>query len=388
MVLALFLAPAILGAAPAQAEITYQQALDALYNLDFSTAEHGFDSLIQREPNNPDYWNGRASTVLLKILYDQQKFNTESFTGSSLGTKGSGNAVDPKDEQKLRTNVASAIEKAKAILAKNPKDVRALYAVGVANATLASFEGLARRSYLSAHGKAKEARNIHQRVLQLDPNFVDARLSVGVYEYGVGVLPWTMRFFLGIVGISGNKQEGIENLETVAAKGVRASTDAKLILIVVYERERRFDDELKLIDNLLARYPGNFQLELTKAAVYGKMKNWDEATRVYGQILAKIQAKKNGYDRLREELVYHQIGKSNVNRLKLDEAVAAFSHVVASDKSTADEKADSHNWMGMIFDSRNERAKAVEQYNAVLKLNCDPGYKDTAQGYLKKPYKG
>ncbi len=384
--LALF-AVSILQSSPLQDDTAYQEAVDALYNLDFSTAEHGFDTLIQRSTNNPDYWNGRASTILLKILFDQQKFNTESFTGASFGTKSSANSVNPVDEQKLRNNVATAIDKANAILARNPKDVRALYAIGVANATLASFEGLARRSYVSAHSKAKVARNTHQQVLRIDPNFVDARLSVGVYDYGVGVLPWTMRLLLGIVGISGNKQEGIRNLEMVAAKGPRASTDAKLMLIVIYEREHRYDDELRLIDELLARYPRNFQLELSKATIYGKMKNWDEAARVYGQILAKIQSKKNGYERLREELVYHQIGKSDVNGLKLDEAVAAFSRVVESDKSTADEKADSHNWMGMIFDSRNERSKAVEHYNAVLKLDCDAGYKDTAQGYLKRPYK-
>jgi tetratricopeptide (TPR) repeat protein len=376
------------AAAPSQSEPTYEQAVEALYNLDFSIAEHAFDSLIQRNPDNPDYWNGRASTILLKILYDQQKFNSESFTGSSLGTRSSKNAVDPVDETKLRNNVATAINKANAILASNPKDTRALYALGVANATLASFEGLARRSYMSAEGKAKSARNFHQRVLKLDPNFVDARLSIGVYDYGIGVLPWTMRLFLGIVGISGDKAEGITNLQLVAGKGGRASTDAKLLLIVIYERERRFDEALRLIDELLQKYPRNFQLEISKAAIYGKLKNWDEATRVYGQILAKVQARKNGYERLREEFVYHELGKSNVNRLKLEEAIAAFSKVTTSEKSTVDEKADSYVWLGMIFDSRNERSKAVEQYNAVMKLNCDDGYKDTAQGFLKKPYKG
>jgi hypothetical protein len=41
---------------------TYSQALDALYNLDFSNAEHAFSSLVGEDPPNPDYWNGLAST--------------------------------------------------------------------------------------------------------------------------------------------------------------------------------------------------------------------------------------------------------------------------------------------------------------------------------------
>ena len=53
--------------------------------------------------------------------------------------------------------------KAEDILKKNPNDVKALYALGISNATLASFEGTAKRSYRVAHGKAKAAKNLHQR---------------------------------------------------------------------------------------------------------------------------------------------------------------------------------------------------------------------------------
>src|SRR5205823_7497479 len=115
------------------------------------------------------------------------------------------------EEKKLRNTIDIAVQKANAILAKRPNDVRALYSLGVANATLAAFEGLAHHSYVSAHSKAKAARNLHQRVLTIDPTFTDARLSIGVYQYGVGVIPGRWRLVLGLFGISGNKQEGIED---------------------------------------------------------------------------------------------------------------------------------------------------------------------------------
>src|SRR5580700_966185 len=68
---------------------TYQQAADALYSLDFSIAEHAFDSLIATDQSNPDYWNGLASALWLKIFYDQQKLNIESYSGGSIGTRNS-----------------------------------------------------------------------------------------------------------------------------------------------------------------------------------------------------------------------------------------------------------------------------------------------------------
>src|SRR5207237_10926513 len=116
---------------------------------------------------------------------------------------------------------------------------------------------------------------------------------------------------LGLFGISGNKQEGIEDLESVAAKGTHATTDAKLFLIVVYEREGRFDDAMRIVDELHTKYPRNFQLELSKATIYRKMKNWDKADQVYGEIIAKVEAGRSGYERLRAARGYYDRGKSN-----------------------------------------------------------------------------
>src|SRR5262249_47620652 len=124
----------------ADPKVIYDQSTDALYNLDFNTAQHGYETLTRDYPANPDYWNALASSIFLRILYDQEKLSMESFSGSSLGTQESRDAITPADERRLREIVATAIEKADAILKKNPNDVRALYAKGIANATLASFE--------------------------------------------------------------------------------------------------------------------------------------------------------------------------------------------------------------------------------------------------------
>ena len=385
---ALLAVPATPLLAASETNPVYDHAFNALYNLDFSIAERDFDSLIKQDQNNPDYWTGIASTMLTKILFLQQKFNSESFSGSTIGAKGSKDAVDPIDENKLRNCADTAMQKANAVLDKNPDDVHALYSLGVANATLAAFEGLAHHSYLAAHSKAKEARRLHQRVLDLDPSFVDARLSIGIYDYGVGIIPRKWKFVLGMFGISGDKEQGIQDLEQVAAKGSRAATDAKMFLIVVYEREGRLDEAVRLADELHTKYPRNFQFEMAKATAYRKMKRWDDADQVYGRVISQIEGKQNGYERMRAERVYYERGKSNAYGLKPNDAITAFNHVVASSNSTANEKADSYVWMGRIFDSQNNRPKAVEQYQAVLSLDCDSEYKDAAQAYLKRPFKG
>src|SRR5262245_29858625 len=110
-----------LWATAADPKLLYDQSTDALYNLDFNTAQHGYETLTHDYPDNPDYWNALASSIWLRILYEQEKLNMESFSGSSLGTKDSRDAVNAADEKRLRDTIATAIAKCDAMLKKNPK---------------------------------------------------------------------------------------------------------------------------------------------------------------------------------------------------------------------------------------------------------------------------
>src|SRR5579862_7751619 len=73
----------------------YEQAMNASYNLDFTTAERAYETLTREYPDNPEYWNALASVIWLRIALKQQKLNLESFSGRSLGTRDSRDTVDP-----------------------------------------------------------------------------------------------------------------------------------------------------------------------------------------------------------------------------------------------------------------------------------------------------
>ena len=365
----------------------YEQATDASYNLDFNTAQHGYEMLTQEYPENPSYWNALASVLWLKIAYGQQKLSLESFSGRSLGTKESRDNLDPAEEKHFRDTVAVAIQKADAILSKNPKDVRALYAKGIANGTLASFEGTIKRSYIAAYSKAKMARDLHQQVLKIDPTYDDAQLAIGAYDYVIGVIPGFVRFVLAPFGVrSAGKDVGIQELERAATNGKTTSTDAKMILTVVYTRERQYERAVQLFDAIHAKYPRNFLMELGKASVYGRMERWDDAARVYEEVLAKIQSKKDGYERLRPARVLYSIGTTDISRQQFEKAIETFSRVVSLADASADDKARSYLWLGKLFDSKKDRLKAVEQYDALLALDCSDDLKSEALRYKRHPF--
>ena len=56
------------------------------------------------------------------------------------------------------------------------------------------------------------ARHDHERVLELDPKYVDAKVLVGTHLYIIGSLSWPAKVTASVVGISGNKEKGLQYL--------------------------------------------------------------------------------------------------------------------------------------------------------------------------------
>jgi tetratricopeptide (TPR) repeat protein len=375
-------------AATADPKEVYEQSTKALYNLDFNTAQSGYEALTREYPDSPEYWNALASSIWLRITFEQQKLNLESFSGTvKFGTPDSREELNPADEKRLRDTINTAIAKADAVLKKNPRDAHAMYEKGLSYSTLASFEGTVKRSYIGAASDAKTAKKIHQDVLKLDPNFDDARVSIGTYDYVVGVIPGPIKLVVGVFGITGaGRDAGIQSLETAAAKGKNASTDAKMVLSVVYSREKRYDDALRIMEDLHSKYPRNFLFEMAEASTYGKLKRYDDSNRTYHHVLQNIQTKKDGYEKIRIEKVYYLLGIDDIHSEHFDTAVEDFSRVTSSKYATPDEKAVAHMWTGKIFDSMKDRTRALQQYDAVLTLDCSVEYKTEAQQYKRRAW--
>jgi len=378
----------LIGSEPVMGQTVDPEALEALYNLDFEVAEGKFRQLTVDDPDNAAYWNLLASSIWLKIVYEQEKMNLDSFAGARLGGRDSNEVVDANRESMLRDVLRRAIEAGEASLERDPNDIEALYALGTAHGTLASFEATIKRAYLKANGEAKKARELHVRVLELDPSYADARLTIGTYDYALGVIPGFVRFLLGAIGVrGGDKEGGIEQLEYAAALGDRASANAKMVLVVVYNREKEYPKALSFLEDLHSLYPRNFLLELAKASVFERMEEWGRAIEIYESVVAKVVTGENDYDRLETDSVHFKIGEASVHSSQNDRALEAFGAVVEGETAGASLKARSFLWMGKIYDSRQDRAAAIAQYNAILLLDCSDDLKRDARNYRKNPFK-
>ena len=107
----------------------------------------------------------------------------------------------------------------------------------------------------------------HRAELKLAPDFHDAELTIGLMNYVVGSLPLPAKMIAATMGVRGSKKRGLENLERVAKEGKWARDLARMMLIDLYKREKRFADAAGMARQLSEKYPRNnlFKLQMTDA---------------------------------------------------------------------------------------------------------------------------
>ena len=361
------------------------EVLDALYSLDFDVAERMLEVLVDGAPESARMWNLLASSIWLKIVFEQEKLGLDNYMGNRLGGDSSNDRVNRERETRLRDVLDQAIQISDMTLEDDPDNIEALYNRGVAYGTLASFEATVKRAYLAANGAAKKAREDHLHVLDLDPSYNDARLTIGTYDYALSVLPGFVRFVLGVFGIRGDKEAGIRELEYAAELGERGRTNAKMVLVVVYNREREFEKSLAVLEDLHSQYPRNFLLETAKASVYQRLRSWEDAVRTYETVLAKVVTGEDGYDRMDFEPIVFKIGEANLRRSEL--ALALDTFATLTDSEILDVQGRAHLWIGKVYDAMGERDRAIEEYDIVLSLDCAENLRDEARDFKRQPYR-
>jgi hypothetical protein len=141
-----------------------------------------------------------------------------------------------------------------------------------------------KRSFRAALGDATDSIRIQKEVAFRDKQYADANLSIGFYEYVMDSLPFFWWMLAKVVGMRGSKKHGIELLQTVVDKGKYASDDARVLLIGIYARERRFEEALATISYLSGKYPRNYLFGIERAAMLYRLNRVDEGARGFRRL--------------------------------------------------------------------------------------------------------
>jgi hypothetical protein len=244
------------------------QAFARLYNTDFRGAHAHLDRYVSSQPSDPLGYAMRASAFSFSEMDRLGILESEFFGDDKRIIAKKQLKPDPVVREQFLRAIEDARARATTILTANPVDQNALFAMAVAQGVLMDYTALVEKRQLSSLSSARNASNYAQQLLKINPQFIDAYLTTGLTEYLLGSLPFYVRWFVHFDGVNGSKTQGIENLQLVARSGHYLRPFAKILLAIVYMREKQPRETQKLLAGLTAEYPENALLrrELIKVS--------------------------------------------------------------------------------------------------------------------------
>src|SRR5207253_11180237 len=126
----------------------------------------------------------------------------------------------------------------------DPKDNDAWFARGYIRGIHAVLVTLVDHSFSSAAHQGLAARNDSEQVLKLDPDYVDAKMAIGIQQFAAGSLPRFIRIMVGIFGVGGNKQRGLQLLREAAAHGTVTSVESRTVLSLFLRHDGHYPEAL------------------------------------------------------------------------------------------------------------------------------------------------
>ena len=365
----------------------------ALYSLDYDTAQSRFREMSRDFPDHPAGWQFQAAALWLKTLSQSRRLQSNLYNDDQF-YEGEEDKVDPRVVAEFKELTRSAKLLAEARLKKDKRDVEALYYLGATQGLKAAFAGAVERRFIGALQDGKDAVDLHNHTVKLDPTFHDARLSIGMYDYIVGGLPAPVRLMVNIFGRGGSKKRGLETLEQVAREGRWAQDDARVMLIPLYKREGRFDDAARVARELAVKYPRNhlFKLEAADALVSqaAALRKTDAAAaqKIETEAFAVFESllKDRGAASRQHDQIHFQYADALFVAGQTEPAAKEFLAAASVPNADAALSTLARLRAAQSYDLAGKRADALAQYKAVLARPDVYKSHEAARRGLKEPF--
>jgi tetratricopeptide (TPR) repeat protein len=338
-----------------------RSGMEDMYRYDLQSAGEKYDQIIRRFPDQPIGYMYRAQIEWWKALRD---FTNKSFASG------------------FDTYINAAIQKGEALIEKDPGDFNA-------NLFLASSYGCRTRFALTVSGqtltavRSGKAGNKYVRAArELRPDYVDCLLGTGAWDYFTGDLPAIIKPLVFLLGIRGDKTRGKEALVTVAQKGEYAQIEARIVLLGVAINEKRFQEWLGQLEELILEYPSNPVFYNWMGSYFSKEKKWDEGVHQFLELQKKLSVGVGNKGKPSEGAFIHfNLGNLELGRKNLDPAIVNFSQAISLSPNDYLLAAPATLLRGSCYELKHERDRAIADYRAVLKLPpVDKSHREAERG--------
>ncbi len=354
-----------------------------LYALEYSEARTEFERLEQRFPEHPGPPLYLASAVWLQELFSREELDLDKFIAPGYFTEKTERKMPAAELALFRERLDRARRLCQQILQKNPRHLEARYFLGAVYGIEGAFAMTVERSLQDAFKFGKKA--YQYQIVEEDPEFADAYMSVGLYEYVVGSLPWYIKWLATIIGYRGSKERGFEYLGRAAERATFVADDSRVLQMVLFVRENMHERALANARYLHQKHPANFLLELNIAQLLEKMGRVEEAVNTYLEIEQKAVAGRPNYGKLPLAAFRSQVGQRLLGWNRLEEAREILDRALADPTTDGKHRARSLLARGKVLDRLSRREEAIADYRAVLALpDFEGSHREARQG-VKRP---
>jgi tetratricopeptide (TPR) repeat protein len=190
---------------------------------------------------------------------------------------------------------------------------------------------------------------------------------------------------VGIMGVGGSKEKGLEMLRNAAAHGVVTSVESRTALSLFLRHDGRYAEALQVQRGLAAQYPHDYLFQLEVANLLKDEGHGLEAIAAYKQVLADAQ--KPGYfTDPRLQMAWFGLGDTQRGYNQLKDAANSYTQAAAQTNCSDWLRKRAELNAGEVFDLLQERAQAVTMYQRAAAAGGDQSQAETARKYLKSPY--
>jgi tetratricopeptide (TPR) repeat protein len=365
-----------------------EQAADALYDLDRDRAIDLSKRAVAADPGDPSAHRILATTLWLDIMFPRGNMTVDDYLGPvNRSPSVPVAATAPSDVvSQFRESNARAIALARDRIAAAPNDPEGHYQLGAALGLRASFAATVDMSLFGAFRAARDAYGEHEKVMKLDAGRKDAGLIVGMYRYVVAALAMPLRWVAYVAGFSGDKDQGLRLVEDATRYPGDDEVDARLALVLLYSRERRYSDALTQLAALRERYPRNRLLWLESGSTCLRAGRAIEANRLLEDGISRFVDDKRVRMFGEEALWHHKHGLALSSIGRTQEAVQELTRALSLEGRKW-VYGRSHLALAKIALKSGDRAAAREHLQSAISLcesDNDPASAEEARRLLKE----
>jgi tetratricopeptide (TPR) repeat protein len=364
-----------------------REAHTYFYNLDYDAALSRFEAIQRANPQNPMATNYVLFTLVFRELYHQDLLDTTYYAHDSFLTSKRNVPVPQATRDRIEQLTSEAVQLADQQIKQNPNNANAYFARGYAKGMHAAFITLVDHSYVGAARQGLASRQDSEQALRIDPDYADAKMAVGIQQFAVASLPRLLRIMIGITGVTGNKEKGLDLLRECAAHGVVNPIECRTALSLFLRHDARYPEALAVQHGLAAEFPRDYLFRLEEANLTKDTGDGPGAIAAYQRVLD--DARKPGFfidPRL--QMTYFGLADTQRGQNHIADAAQNYLNAAAQPKCSDWLRRRAQLNAGQMFDLLHQRDKAVEQYKQASAGGGDQSQADAARKYLKNPYTG